>query len=44
MASYYDEEAGLLGVAKQDYSFEFAQREVRLGFVRKVLGEQPYTC
>ncbi|GFR39759.1 hypothetical protein Agub_g243 [Astrephomene gubernaculifera] len=39
MASYYyDEEAGLLGSSKEHYSFEFAQRQVRQGFVRKVLG------
>ena len=39
MASYYDEEAGLLGGAKDNYSFEFAERQVRQGFMRKVLGE-----
>ncbi|EFJ44946.1 hypothetical protein VOLCADRAFT_82555 [Volvox carteri f. nagariensis] len=33
----YDEEAGLLG-AKDAYAFAFAEREVRQGFVRKVLG------
>lgn len=39
MASYYDEEAGLLGGgSKGDYSYEFAERQIRQGFVRKVLG------
>ncbi|PNH10289.1 Protein lifeguard 1 [Tetrabaena socialis] len=34
--SYYDEEAGLLGGGfKQDYTFEFAERQVRQGFIRK---------
>ncbi|GLC43267.1 hypothetical protein PLESTB_001492300 [Pleodorina starrii] len=36
---YYDEEAGLLGGgAKDNYAYEFAERQVRQGFVRKVLG------
>lgn len=39
MASYYDEEAGLLGGGKESYSYEFAERTVRQGFVRKVFGE-----
>ncbi|KAG2492868.1 hypothetical protein HYH03_008783 [Edaphochlamys debaryana] len=38
MASYYDEESLLGGGGKTDYSFEFAEKQVRLGFVRKVLG------
>ncbi|KXZ41918.1 hypothetical protein GPECTOR_243g588 [Gonium pectorale] len=38
MASYYDPEVGLLGGTKSDYTFEFAERQVRQGFVRKVLG------
>ncbi|GLI60681.1 hypothetical protein VaNZ11_002883 [Volvox africanus] len=36
---YYDEEAGLLGGGgKDNYAFNFAERQVRHGFVRKVLG------
>ncbi|KAG2448610.1 hypothetical protein HYH02_006499 [Chlamydomonas schloesseri] len=36
--SYYDEEAALLGAGKESYSYEFAERTVRQGFVRKVFG------
>lgn len=41
-AAFRDEEVGLLGDFNKDgYAFEFAEGQVRRGFMRKVLGKEP---